>query len=249
VALTGPEALYHDPAFTRFYDHENGWAADSAACLRLARGCASVLDLGCGTGMVAAAIAESVPRVVGVDPAEAMLEVARSRPGGDRVHWVQGDARKLDLGESFDLVILTGHAFQVFLTVEDRAAVLGGIARHLRPGGRFIFDSRNPVCEEWRDWVPERSESRFTHPQAGDVRVWNDVSHDAATGIVTYWTFYQPEGQPAQRAECRIAFAPQAEIAAQIAAAGLEVDEWWGDWAGTPWHATAPEIIPLGRRA
>src|SRR3546814_10383004 len=102
---------------------ENGCGADFDFCRRLAAEAKSVLDLGCGTGELAVALSEGCD-VVGVDPAPAMIEVARRRPGGDRVTWIEADARDLRLGRRFDLVLLTGHAFQVFLTRDDQAAEL-----------------------------------------------------------------------------------------------------------------------------
>jgi SAM-dependent methyltransferase len=80
--------------------------------------------------------------VFGVDPAAAMLDIARRRPGGDKVAWVHADAQSVRLGRRFDLVLLTGHAFQVFLTGEDQKAVFSTIAAHLAPEGRFIFVAR-----------------------------------------------------------------------------------------------------------
>ena len=156
-----------------------------------------LLDLGCGTGQLAAALTED-REVVGVDPAGAMLEVARRRPGGERVTWIEGDARALDLGRRFDLVLLTGHAFQVFLTPEDQLAVLRTIARHLTPRGRFLFDSRNPTAREWRKWTPAESRHTIDHPTLGPVEAWNEAEHDAATGIVKHAAFHAQV--PAERA-------------------------------------------------
>ena len=241
------DRLYDDPELAQFYDLENGWSTDCDYCLRLAEGARSVLDLGCGTGLLTVALAEGRP-VTGVDPAAAMLDVARRRPGGDRVTWLEADARALRLDRRFDLVLLTGHAFQVFLSADDRQAVLRTIARHLEPGGRFIFDTRNPATVGWRDWTPEQSARIVQHPRLGAVLAWNDVAYDAATGIVTYETHYEPaQGGGRFSAASRIRFTPREEVAAGLEAAGLHVEEWLGNWSGDPWSPTAPEIIPLGR--
>jgi len=186
------DRLYNDPDLARFYDIENGWGEHLDYCKALAADRSSLLDLGCGTGLFAAAMAEAGQGlVVGVDPAAAMLDIARKRPGGERVRWVRADARTVRLGQQFDLVVLTGHAFQVFLTAQDQSAVLRTIACHLAPGGRFVFDTRNPAVERWKEWNPRASRRVIEHPVLGQILAWNDVSQEAATGIVTYETHYR----------------------------------------------------------
>jgi SAM-dependent methyltransferase len=240
------EELFHDPELAQFYDLDNGWGADRDFCLTLAGRATSVLDLGCGTGELATVLAKT-RRVTGVDPARAMLGVARSRIGGERVQWVETDARTVRLGERFGLVVMTGHAFQCLLTEDDQLAVCRTIAAHLAPGGTFIFDSRNPAVEEWRDWVPEKSRGAISHPELGDIETWNDARFDHAAGIATYETFYRSaRSGRTWRASSRIRFSTREEIAAGIAGAGLRVDRWMGDWAGGPLEPLSPEIIPVG---
>ncbi len=244
-----PEAgdrLYDDPALAEFYDLDNGWGPDLGFCLGLAAEGGTLLDLGCGTGrLVAAATAQGIA-ATGVDPAVAMLDLARRREGGAAARWVHGDARLVRLGQTFDLVVLTGHAFQVFLTPADRAAVCRTIAAHLAPGGRFVFDSRNPARAEWRDWTREASRRRLEHPVLGPVEAWNDVAHDPATGVVTYGTTYRTAAGRCLSARSRIAFPDREAIAAALAAAGLSATRWLGDWSGGAWHAEAGEIIVIG---
>jgi hypothetical protein len=135
----------------------------------------------------------------------------------------------------------------VFLTPEDRAAVLRSIAAHLATGGRFIFDSRNPVAEEWREWTPERSQWVFHHPRQGEVTAWNDVAYDAGTAVATYETHYRVEaGGQVSSCRSRIAFPSRDELSEAIGKAGLRAEKWLGDWLGGPWHPASPEIIPIG---
>ncbi len=249
------DALYQDPGLAQFYDLANAWGPDFDTCRHLATDAGSVLDLGCGTGQLAAGLATSFVTslaggrtVFGVDPAAAMLEIAGRRPGGDKVAWVHADARSVRLGRRFDLVLLTGHAFQVFLTGEDQKAVLSTISAHLAPEGRFIFDTRNPAAEAWRDWVPEQSEHWIEHPRFGAVKAWNDVAHDAATGIVSYETHYRVvESGRCFSASSKILFTARDMLAEMLDDAGLMVDDWLGGWTGEAWTPTSPEIIPLGR--
>jgi SAM-dependent methyltransferase len=248
VTRVPADTLYDDPELAEFYDCENPWGPDLEYCRTLAGAAASVLDLGCGTGLFAATVAEGgLRRVVGVDPAAAMLAIAGNRSGGSHVEWVIGDARNLGLAERFDLIVLTGHAMQVVLTAADRLAVLKTIASHLSPVGRFAFDSRNPGAGPWARWTPERSHRVVAHPKLGDVTAWNDVSQDPETGVVTYGTFYALQDGRVLSARSKIAFPSREELRAEIVAAGLGVDLWLGDWAGTPYGPDAPEIIPVGR--
>jgi ubiquinone/menaquinone biosynthesis C-methylase UbiE len=241
------DRLYSDPDLVRFYDLDNAWGRDNEFCARLSTEARSLLDLGCGTGRLAAALAEQGRAVVGVDPAAAMLEVARRRPGGDRVTWIEADARDLHLDRRFDLIVMTGHAFQVFLTPEDQAAALNTVALHLTPRGRFIFDSRNPTAAAWKQWVPGASNWEVTHPDLGRVEAWNDATHDPESGIVTYETHYRiVESGRHLMARSQIRFTPKEELEALITEAGLHVTRWLGDWQGSPWTAESKEIIPLG---
>jgi len=240
------EPLFNNPDFTRFYDAENPWDTDKDYCLAMARDVGSVLDLGCGTGELATRLADG-RRVTGVEPAAAMLDHARRRQGAGQVRWVEADARSVRLNETFDLVVMTGHAFQCLLTKDDQQALCATIAAHLAPGGTFIFDSRNPAVEEWRQWTPDQSRRMLDVPDLGDFETWNDVRFDQDSAIAAYDTVYcdQKTGQTWQ-ATSRILFADQPQIAEVIASAGLKPLRWMGDWIGGPMTATSPEIIPVG---
>lgn len=244
------DPLYHDPDLASFYDVENEWLEDMETCFDLAKRAGSVLDLGCGTGLLAATLAEDGRRrVVGVDPARAMLDIARAREGGDRVRFVEADARSVRLGETFDLVVMTGHAFQCVLTRDDRMALLSTMAAHLSEHGRFVFNSRNPRAEEWLEWNRDESERVIEHPMLGTFLAWNEASRDPETGIVTYETHYRNlMGTRHLTAESRIAFPDKTEIGALLREAGLAAETWLGDWSGEPFEENSPEIIPIGRR-
>lgn len=241
------DALYDDPALAAFYDWDNPWPTDFDWFLTLVEGAGSVLDLGCGTGVFSTALAARGAEVVGVDPAAAMLSVARARPGGGRVTWVQADAQGLDLGRRFDAVVMTGHAFQCLLCPVGRVAVLASIARHLAPGGRFFLDSRNPEAREWEVWTPEATLETRGHPEFGQVERWNEANWDAKTSIVTYWTYYLVADGRRFSARSQISFPGFDELATAIDDAGLQVERWFGDPTGGPVRPGCPDFIPLGR--
>lgn len=96
---------------------------------------ASVLDAGCGTGRVSIELAKRGFDVVGVDLDAAMLDTARSK--APDLEWIRADLVDMDLGRTFDLVVLAGNVM-IFVTPGTEAAVLANLARHLRPGGQLV---------------------------------------------------------------------------------------------------------------
>jgi SAM-dependent methyltransferase len=172
---TEPQAIidraYGDPRLAALYDTINTWGPGDDYYLELIGSARSVLDLGCGTGqLLRRAAADGHPgALVGVDVAAAML--AEAARGETAVAWRRGDARTVEVGRRFDLVIMTGHAFQVLLSDRDLRMVLTNVRRHLHPGGRFAFETRNPAHRAWERWTAERSGIHVDAPDAQRVEV------------------------------------------------------------------------------
>ncbi|WHY73657.1 class I SAM-dependent methyltransferase [Fictibacillus enclensis] len=66
----------------------------------------TVLDIGCGTGTFACRLAVKGFKVIGLDPAEASLKVAKTKQGADRVRWIHGSAFKFSSIENTPYNIL-----------------------------------------------------------------------------------------------------------------------------------------------
>src|SRR5580704_11154015 len=98
-----PSESYADPRLAALYDALNPADASTAFYLSLPGAPpARILDVGCGTGLLACEFAARGYDVTGADPAAAMLATARARPGGDQVRWVQASAAGLDPGLGLD---------------------------------------------------------------------------------------------------------------------------------------------------
>lgn len=95
----------------------------------------SVLDAGCGTGRVAIELSHRGVDVVGVDMDASMLATAaRAAP---QLSWLRDDLAVFQLGRTFDVVLLAGNV-PLFTGAGTEAALVTGVARHVRPGGRLI---------------------------------------------------------------------------------------------------------------
>jgi SAM-dependent methyltransferase len=107
----------------------------------------SALDVCCGTGAAMRFLRPLArERVTGFDLSQGMLDEAARRladaPGTARLEFVRGDALELPFQAEFDLVTSFG-AFGHILE-EDEPRLVRGIARALRPGGRFVFVTSHP---------------------------------------------------------------------------------------------------------
>ena len=220
-----PDARFADPRLAPLYDLFDSDRSDLDAYVAMAAefGARRILDVGCGTGVLALLLAERGYQVVGVDPAAASLVVARSKPGADKVRFIDGDATTLPPLQ-VDLVTMTGNVAQVFLTDDDWTATLAGIRDALAPGSRLVFESRDParrVWEQWcRDWTPQYVEL----PGVGVVEstgVVTRVDGQLVTfaGAVTF-----PDGTVVPTSST-LRFRERVELEASLAATGFRVDE------------------------
>ncbi|MBD2800510.1 class I SAM-dependent methyltransferase [Xenorhabdus sp. M] len=249
------DQLYQDSQLAQFYDFDHEWTPAHDYYVKLAESARTILDLGCGTGILTNKIAQVYPGKVifGCDIAAPMLDIAKSKPAGSQITWIQSDAIQLELNKKFDLIILSGHVFQVFLTHQARVAVLQRIYEHLEEGGIVIFDSRNPLAKEWLTWTPKESEREFSHPALGTVLAWNDFS--IHNDIVTYGTYYRPlnpervsSNKQEYQAFSAITFPGFADIQQALTSAKLIATDVLGSWQGEVYDEQSEEMIFIVRK-
>lgn len=187
-------------------------------------------------------------RSIGVDPAQAMIDIARARPGGDACEWIVGDAP----AGTADLVVMMGHVAQYFVDDDHWARTLSQIHRALAPGGRVTFESRNPIVDWASMWTEENSRGTLDHPRGGTFESWVQVV-DRSEGTDSYVMAHQghtilPDGDHLWTDET-LRFRSQAEIETSLADAGFTIERRWGDWERNPLTPERREMIFLARRA
>lgn len=177
-----PDAIFSHPRVARVYDPLDPDRSDLDTYVDLADelGATSVLDVGCGTGTLACRLAASGVDVLGVDPAEASVDVARSKPGADLVEWLVGTAPDVAAdparADRYDLATMTANVAQVFVDDADWSATLGAVRSCLRAGGYLAFESRDPADRAWERWTKERTRQVVDVEGEGPVEDWVQVT-------------------------------------------------------------------------
>lgn len=178
---------YGDADLVTLYDVDNPGGVDHAWYRALAGEVAAttILDLGCGTGLLTRSLATPGRRVTGIDPSPTMLAFARAQPGAEAVTWVLGDAAAIAPGAGIDLVVCTGNAI-MHLGPDAFGADAARVAAGLRRGGTLAFETRNPGSREWEGWTPEATTGE-RDTALGRIREWLEVTHvDPETGLVRF---------------------------------------------------------------
>jgi SAM-dependent methyltransferase len=235
---------FSDPRLVELYDLLNPPGPDTEFFLSLPRHeDRAVLDVGCGTGLLAVDYARRGLDTAGVDPAAAMLQLARNRPGGDRVLWIEASASTFAAARQFDLATMTSHVFQFFLTADEVAAALRNIRRHLIGGGRLAFDTRNPHAAAWSKWTRPATERTVVHPRLGPVTTGVQVT-DHADDLIYFEIHYRFHSDGARAVSHNtLRFTPAGEVISQLEAAGYSIIDLYGDWDRSPLDPASPEII------
>ena len=206
---------------------------------------AAVLDLACGYGRHAIGMEKRGYRMTGLDFNPHYLEIAEaeSTAAGARVTWRTGDMRALPFEREFDGVYSFFTSFGYFGDDENEQ-VLAGIARAMKPGGRFLLDMMN------RDWL-------LTHP---DQRTWKQRDDGslfmeetslelAASRVVARQMLIDPQGGPQVTKEYFLRAYTCAELTALMRRHGLVVKEVCGGTDRRPYDTEAHRLVLVAERS
>jgi SAM-dependent methyltransferase len=242
------DRLFSDPDLATLYDPlcPRERRADFDFYLPLVMAAPSVLDVGCGTGAMLheARRLGHVGRLCGLDPAPGMLAQARKRSD---IEWVLGNLSSVTWEREFDLVVMTGHAFQVLIGDDELRSSLTAIRTALTGNGRFAFETRNPLAREWENWKPENA-VEVTDPHGDTVRVQTQVetAFDGNTVSFTH-TFTSLAWDRPKVSRSTLRFLSADALSALLAETGFTIEEQFGNWDRQPLSSTSPEIITIAR--
>jgi ubiquinone/menaquinone biosynthesis C-methylase UbiE len=223
--------------------YEPGTQPDFYSSVAASIGARVAVELGCGTGQVACALAAQGHSVIAVEPAAPMLAIARTRCSN--VRWVAGGASALEAWDA-DLAFMSGHVAQFFVTDDEWASALTALRRTVRAGGLLAFETRDPRARAWDRWAcGERAV--VVDPVAGPFEWWTEV-HDVRRGVVSYAIHYRFVARDETLvSEAALRFRTEGELRATLSEAGFEVEHLYGTWDRSPAGPGQPEFIVIAK--
>jgi SAM-dependent methyltransferase len=223
--MTPVDDIFDNPRLAALYDPLDPDRSDLAVYVAIADelGARRVLDVGCGTGTFALMLVGKGLDVTGVDPAKASLDVARAKPGAELVRWIHGDATVLPALE-VDLATMTGNAAQAIVDEHAWDGTLRGVFDTLRPGGRFVFETRDPAYEAWRAWTRDATHDVTEIQEVGPVENWAELTAVELPLVTFRWTFVFPDGD-VLTSDSTLRFRERDEVHADLTMRGYVVDD------------------------
>jgi ubiquinone/menaquinone biosynthesis C-methylase UbiE len=219
-----PDPIFSDPQLAALYDPLDADRSDldHYEAILAELGARSVLDVGCGTGTFACRLAQLGLEVTGVDPAAASIELARRKPGAERVRWIVGEASDLP-ALAVDVVPMTGNVAQVFVEDGDWATTLRAVHGALRDGGTLTFETRDPSAEAWTGWTKERSYRRVDLSGIGVVETWVELIDVCLPLVAFRSTFVLGRDGRTLTSDSTLRFRSRPEIEAALDSAGFQI--------------------------
>lgn len=203
----------------------------------------SVLDLGCGTGILTVTFLGNNRQVVGIDPSQTMINYARQRNGAGGVNWILGDSRAIPSG-TFDYAVMTGNVAQ-HISNHDWETTLRDLRQSLKRGGTLAFESRNPATREWESWVSEERTTRET--AHGELVEWMDLSETTPGTIELQAHNLFVDANETITETLTLVFRDRHLLEQQLSAAGFTVEAVYGDWKRTPFVDTVSLMVFVAR--
>ena len=217
---------YGDPRLAAIYDLLYPDRRDLDAYIGVVRefDARRVLDIGCGTGSFALLLAGLGIEVTGLDPAQASLDVARAKPDSDRVRWVCGDATALPPLQ-VDVATMTANVAPGIADTHAWQKTLRFTYKALRPGGRLVFETRNPAKRVWESWTRDESYRVTEIPGAGSVETWVDVIDVSGPLVAIRRTYVFAPDNDVLTSTSTLRFPEQEEVEAELTGQGYVVSE------------------------
>jgi SAM-dependent methyltransferase len=213
-----------------------------------------ILEIGCGTGRIILALAETGHEIHGLDASPMMLRILRDKLAGRprlSLHLHEGDMRTFAIEKKFVQIFVPFRAFLHLDTIEDQLSALKNFHRHLLPAGRLIIDIFAPSYELMRH---DKFTATLPAQKLPDGRIVTVSDHttythrDQRLDVERHIDVISPDGTLRRHLEhFHLRYIFRYEIELLMRAAGFRLESVYGDFDRRPYDYHSGEMIFVAR--
>jgi SAM-dependent methyltransferase len=226
----------YDDVYDGVFDTEGA----VARLVELAQG-GPVLEMGVGTGRLALPLAAAGLHVHGIDGSAVMLERLADKPGGRDVPTTLGDFSQVTVPGTFALAALTFNTIFALPDQDAQVRCFANVARHLRPGGRFVVEAwvPDPSLSAGSSLKPRKLASGYVglviadHDPSRQILATTQVVLGGEVGVRVYPVVHR--------------YAHPSELDLMARLADMRLEHRWADWRGTPFSAGSADHVSVYR--
>lgn len=207
----------------------------------------TIIDFGCGTGLLTCDLAERGYAMIGIDPAAPMVDVARAKNCNGDIEWIAGGYEEI-VGKKADLFLMTSHVAQFFLKDEDWRQMIQNAYNALNPNGYILFDSRRTMEGVFESWPQKESPHKVVDPNKGEIQYWVEVLEKTQNTAKYELHYYFTQTGNTIISTDTLIFRTKEEIEQVLSDIGFNMRATYGNWDTSPYTDTSPEMIFLAQR-
>jgi SAM-dependent methyltransferase len=197
----------------------------------------AALELGIGTGRIALPLFRRGVPVQGIDLSEAMVAQLRAKPGGAEIPVTIGDFATTRVEGEFTLAYLVFNTIQNVTSMDGQVACFENVARHLRPGGRFVIEVGVP---QLRRLPPGETVRAFS---ISSEHLGFDEYDLAAQGLISHH-YYIADGQMELHSyPFRYVWPSELDLMARLA--GMRLVQRWEGWRREPFTSESDQHVSV----
>jgi SAM-dependent methyltransferase len=205
----------------------------------------AILDLCCGHGRHALALAKQGYRVTGQDLSEVFLQRAQAEAEaqGVQVRWLHSDMRMIPFENEFDAVINIFTAFGYLENEDEDQQVLQQVHKALKPRGLFLLETMH------REFLLRSFTASEVYRHADGLIVLEERDFDLLTSHShVQVTMLSPDGQRREYTHSERIYT-LTELARMLAMVGLHVKAYYGGLDGSQLRLTSPRLVVIGSKS
>jgi len=205
----------------------------------------AILDLACGAGRHAIALARQGYKVTGVDLSERLLSIAKkdAAQAGVAVTFIQDDMRTVSFAQKFNGVVNLFTSFGYFETDEENARVICNFAGTLVPGGWYVLDYFNAQLIR-AHFIPHDEKTT----DEAHIRQERRIENDRIVKTIAISPKNNSSGASHEFVESVRLFTP-ADFLRMTARAHLTIDRYFGNYDGEPFdEKSSKRLVMMGHK-